>query len=67
LSYFKINSFQEMEELKRMGSKWLYYKLNAAQYNDILQIRDLIECSFDHIVVIEGKEYETIASSTLLP
>jgi hypothetical protein len=63
-SYFKIFSLEYMEERKALGTSFLFFEIEAKTYYEKYQIKDLLECSFDNIVVINSEEYETIVSKT---
>jgi hypothetical protein len=63
-SYFKIISLEYMEEKKALGSNFLFFEVEAKSYYEKYQIKDLLECAFEHIMFIKAEEYNSIASNT---
>jgi hypothetical protein len=46
-----------MEEKKALGTSFLFFEIEAKSYYEKYQIKDLLECSFDIIQVIDEQEY----------
>jgi hypothetical protein len=63
-SYFKIISLEYMEEKKALGTSFLFFEIEAKSYYEKYQIKDLLECSFEHISNIDSEEYNSIVSKT---
>jgi hypothetical protein len=63
-SYFKIFSLEYMEEKKALGTSFLFFKVEAKSYYEIYQIKDLLECSFEYIEIINEHEYDAIVNNT---
>jgi hypothetical protein len=53
-----------MEEKKALGSNFLFFEINANSYYEKFQIKDLLECSFDNIEIINEEEYNTTLNKT---
>jgi hypothetical protein len=61
-SYFKIFSLEYMEERKALGTSFLFFEIEAKSYYEKYQIKDLLECSFEQIIIIDAEEYNAIVS-----
>ncbi len=63
-SYFKILSLELMHEKKKLGSKYLFFEIQAERYYEKLQILDLLNCNFEQIEIIDEAAYEIIECNT---
>jgi hypothetical protein len=59
-SYFKIQSLELMYEKKQLGSKYLFFEIQAERYYEKLQIQDLLNCTFENIEISDEADYEFI-------
>jgi hypothetical protein len=61
-SYFKILSQNLMHEKKALGKQYLFFEIDAQTYYEKYQIKDLLECSFENVQIIDEQEYKLIPS-----
>jgi hypothetical protein len=62
-AFYKINSQVHFEELKLMGTKVFYHRIEAIQYPEKLRILDMIE-SLEIYLQSTEKEWQTIYAQT---
>ncbi|MBD79942.1 MAG: hypothetical protein CL840_13600 [Crocinitomicaceae bacterium] len=60
LSYYKINSNNEFEELQLVGSEIHIHAVKAHQYPEKLRIQDMIKCKDDIWSEMSKEEFEEI-------
>ena len=58
LSFFRIDSPEELTELKIMGSRYQVYHISAKILPERVFIGDLLNEDLDYCGVISAKEYE---------
>ncbi len=61
-TYYKITSYVYFEEIKRIGTKYLFYTIEATQLPERNYIRDLTENEHGYLISITEEEYEEIKS-----
>lgn len=63
-SFYKIISFNQFEEIQKMGSKLLFYSFTISQYPDILLIMNMISMKYYQYEEILYEEWNLLLSKT---
>ncbi|MDX1653220.1 MAG: hypothetical protein R3277_12045 [Brumimicrobium sp.] len=56
-SFYKILNERQFEEVQIVGQKIFIHRINADKYFEIIQVRDMLECSGDMYLSSTEEEF----------